>query len=219
MDRTCTTTCGFTQVIPGLQKARLDNKLGTELPASAQEQSLEDSSDEALMLAYVNNDQLAFNKLYERYRLSLYRYMLRQISVSDAVLNELYQDVWLKLINSRQQYKVKASFKTYLYQIANNTIKDYFRRESVRKIMSNLENEEEIIDEGVSPDENLSKQQLIVKFKRALAELPQQQRDVFLLREEAGLTSAQIAEMMQVSVDTVKSRMRYAVTRLKEIID
>ena len=206
-------------MIPGLKKIRLDNKLGKELPASAQEQSFEDSADETLMLAYINNDQLAFNILYERYRQSLYRYMLRQLSVSDAILNELYQDVWLKLINSRQQYKVKASFKTYLYQIANNTIKDYFRRESVRKIMSNLEHEEEIVDEGNAPDEKLAKQQLIMKFKLALAELPQQQRDVFLLREEAGLTSAQIAEMMQLSVDTVKSRMRYAVARLKEIIE
>jgi len=206
-------------VIPGLKKARIDKKLDADLPVSAQNQSLEDSTDEALMLAYVNNDQLAFNKLYERYRQSLYRYMLRQISVSDSVLNELYQDVWLKLINSRQQYKVKASFKTYLYQIANNTIKDYFRRESVRKIMSNLEHEEEIVDNGIAPDEKLAKQQLVVKFKQVLAELPQQQRDVFLLREEAGLTSAQIAEMMQVSVDTVKSRMRYAVARLKEIIE
>ena len=219
MDRAGTTVCGFVLVIPGLKKARIDKKLDADLPVSAQNQSLEDSTDEALMLAYVNNDQLAFNKLYERYRQSLYRYMLRQISVSDSVLNELYQDVWLKLINSRQQYKVKASFKTYLYQIANNTIKDYFRRESVRKIMSNLEHEEEIVDNGIAPDEKLAKQQLVVKFKQVLAELPQQQRDVFLLREEAGLTSAQIAEMMQVSVDTVKSRMRYAVARLKEIIE
>ena len=206
-------------MIPGLKKVRLDNQLDSGLPASAQDQSLEDSTDEALMLAYVNNDQLAFNKLYERYRQSLYRYMLRQISVSDPVLNELYQDVWLKLINSRKQYKVKAGFKTYLYQIANNTIKDYFRRESVRKIMLNLEHEEEIVDEGIAPDEKLAKQQLVEKFKQVLAELPQPQRDVFLLREEAGLTSVQIAEMMQVSVDTVKSRMRYAVARLKEIIE
>ncbi|MCK4707012.1 MAG: sigma-70 family RNA polymerase sigma factor, partial [Gammaproteobacteria bacterium] len=137
----------------------------------------------------------------------------------ESVLDELYQDVWLKLINSRQHYQVKASFKTFLYQIASNTLKDYFRRESVRKIMSNLEHDSEVVDSGMLPDEVVAKNDLIMKFKQILNELPQKQRDVFLLREEAGLTSVQIADVMQVSVDTVKSRMRYAVKRLKEIID
>lgn len=208
-------------MMPRLIKPRAVAELDTaiNLQASAQELSLDEISDEALMLAYANNDSLSFNKLYERYRMALYRYMRRQLSASDAVLDELYQDVWLKLINSRQQYQVKASFKTFLYQIANNTLKDYFRRESVRKIMTNIEDDNLIIDEASQPDEMFAKNELINKFKQALNGLPQKQRDVFLLREEAGLTSLQIAEVMQVSVDTVKSRMRYAVTRLKEIIE
>ncbi|MCK4707791.1 MAG: sigma-70 family RNA polymerase sigma factor [Gammaproteobacteria bacterium] len=208
-------------MISRLKKPRSIAELDTDinLHASAQELSLDESSDEALMLAYAKNDQIAFNKLYERYRLALYRYMHRQISVSEAILNELYQDVWLKLINSRKQYAVKASFKTYLYQIANNTIRDYFRRESVRKIMSNMEDESEVMDSALLPEETVMQNQLMNKFRQILDQLPQQQRDVFLLREEAGLTSVQIAEVMQVSVDTVKSRMRYAVSRLKEAIE
>ena len=208
-------------MISKLKKARSIAELETDidLKASAQELSLDESSDEALMLAYAKGDQMAFDALYERYRLPLYRYMHRQISVSEDILNELYQDVWLKLIKSRKQYAVKAGFKTFLYQIANNTVRDYFRRESVRKIMSNLENESEVIDSGMSPEASIIQNQLMNKFRKILDELPQQQRDVFLLREEAGLTSAQIAEVMQVSVDTVKSRMRYAVSRLKAAID
>lgn len=208
-------------MMPRLIKPRAVAELDTEinLQASAQELSLDEISDEVLMLAYAKNDTLSFDKLYERYRMALYRYMRRQLSASDAVLDELYQDVWLKLINSRQQYQVKASFKTFLYQIANNTLKDYFRRESVRKIMTNIEDDNLIVDKASQPDEMLAKNELINKFKQTLNSLPQKQRDVFLLREEAGLTSLQIAEVMQVSVDTVKSRMRYAVTRLKEIIE
>ncbi|MDH5518431.1 MAG: sigma-70 family RNA polymerase sigma factor [Gammaproteobacteria bacterium] len=208
-------------MIPTIKKARsglvTDDQI--DLKESAQDLSLQESSDEALMQAYAKNDQLAFNVLYERYRLSLYRYMFKQTSMPEAVLNELYQDVWLKLINSRSQYQVKASFKTFLYQIANNTLKDYYRRESVRSIMSNLEDDTQIQDKAKLPDDRLQENELMEKFRQALNELPQDQRDVFLLREEAGLTSVQIAEVMQVSLDTVKSRMRYAVSRLKEIID
>ena len=194
-----------------------DSKL--DLTASAQDLALNDMSDEMLMQAYAENDKLAFDKLYERFRLPLYRYMHRQISVQEEVLNELYQDVWLKLINNRKQYQVKASFKTYLYQIAVNTIRDYFRRESVRKIMSNIEDDTALEGSGLSPDEDLAQKQLMRQFKKILNELPQEQKDVFLLREEAGLTSVQIAEVMQTSVDTVKSRMRYAVSRLKAAIE
>jgi len=194
-----------------------DSKL--DLTASAQDLALNEMSDEMLMQAYAENDKLAFDKLYERFRLPLYRYMHRQISVQEEVLNELYQDVWLKLINNRKQYQVKASFKTYLYQVAVNTIRDYFRRESVRKIMSNIEDDTALEGSGLSPDEDLAQKQLMRQFKKILNELPQEQKDVFLLREEAGLTSVQIAEVMQTSVDTVKSRMRYAVSRLKAAIE
>lgn len=204
-----------------LKKAQSIAELDVDinLQTSAQQLSLDESSDESLMLAYAKNDQLAFNSLYERYRTPLYRFMYRKISVNEEILNELYQDVWLKLINSRKQYAIKASFKTYLYQIANNTIKDYFRRESVRKIMSNIENDSAVVDSSLSPEGTAEQSQIMRKFRQALDELPQQQRDVFLLREEAGLTSVQISELMNVSVDTVKSRMRYAISRLKETID
>lgn len=208
-------------MIPTIKKARsqLVTDEQIDLNASAQDLSLQESSDEVLMQAYAKNDQQAFNILYERYRLALYRYMFKQTAISEAILNELYQDVWLKLINSRLQYQVKASFKTFLYQIANNTLKDYYRRESVRSIMSNIEDDTQIQDKEKLPEDRVIESELMEKFRKGLNELPQDQRDVFLLREEAGLTSVQIAEVMQVSLDTVKSRMRYAVSRLKETID
>lgn len=189
-----------------------------DLSASAQERALDEMSDELLMQAYANDDSLAFDTLYARYRVPLYRYMQRQISVSEDVLNELYQDVWLKLVNTRKQYQVKASFKTFLYQVAINTIRDYFRRESVRKIITPLEDDNEVRDNQTEPDQQAEQDQLMQKFQDILSALPAEQREVFLLREEAGLTSVQIAEMLQISVDTVKSRMRYAVSRLKVIL-
>ncbi len=189
-----------------------------DLSASAQERALDEMSDELLMQAYANDDSLAFDTLYTRYRIPLYRYMQRQISVNEDVLNELYQDVWLKLVNTRKQYQVKASFKTFLYQVAINTIRDYFRRESVRKIITPLEDDNEVRDNQTEPDQQAEQDQLMQKFQNILGALPAEQREVFLLREEAGLTSVQIAEMLQVSVDTVKSRMRYAVSRLKVIL-
>jgi len=189
-----------------------------DLSASAQERALAEMSDELLMQAYAKDDGLAFDILYSRYRIPLYRYMQRQISVNEDVLNELYQDVWLKLVKTRKQYQVKASFKTFLYQVAINTIRDYFRRESVRKIVTPLEDDNEVRDNQAEPDQQAEQDQLMQKFQHILSALPAEQREVFLLREETGLTSVQIAEMLEVSVDTVKSRMRYAVSRLKVVL-
>ena len=189
-----------------------------DLSSSAQERALDEMSDESLMQAYANDDSLAFDTLYARYRIPLYRYMQRQISVSEDILNELYQDVWLKLVKTRKQYQVKASFKTFLYQVAINTIRDYFRRESIRKIVTPLDDDNEVQDNQAEPDQQAEQDQLMKKFKIVLSSLPSEQKEVFLLREEAGLTSEQIAEMLEVSVDTVKSRMRYAVARLKTVL-
>lgn len=195
-----------------------DSETDMDLAASAQEKALAQMSDELLMQAYAGNDRLAFDELYGRYRVPLYRYMHRLLSAGDEIITELYQDVWLKLINTRQQYRVAASFKTFLYQIAINTVRDYLRRESVRQIMSTIEDESLVKDQSHQPDEKVLQDELMDRFKQELKSLPAEQREVFLLREEAGLTSVQIAEMMQISVDTVKSRMRYAVSRLKSVL-
>lgn len=175
-------------------------------------------SDESLMQAYQGGNVQAFDLLYERYRLNLYRFMNRQLVADPDTLNELFQDVWLKLISSRDRYVVSASFKTYLFQIAHNTIRDYFRRQLVRKIIVPADENEEFEATSLLPAEDMQYQQTLQKFRHALNELPAEQREVFLLKEEAELSTAQIADITHVSTETVKSRMRYALKRLRQTL-
>ena len=86
-----------------------------------------DISDENLMLQYQQGDQAAFETLYRRYKDVLYRYFLRHCS-DRSQSEELYQEVWIKLINSVARYKPKAKFKTYLFTIAHNTLVDFYRK-------------------------------------------------------------------------------------------
>ena len=175
-------------------------------------------SDEQLMLRYREGDMSAFDAVYDRYRGSMYRYLSRQLPAQQETVNELFQDIWLKLIKSRENYRVVSSFKTYLYHIAQNTLVDFYRRAQVRQIMS-ADNDIEAVDSQASIDDKLHTDQQIQQLLAALQQLPHDQRDVFLLKEESNLSTVQIAEVMQVSVETVKSRLRYAVNKLRQAIE
>ena len=84
-------------------------------------------SDESLMLQYQQGEQAAFETLYRRYKDTLYRYFLKHCS-NQQQSEELYQEVWIKLINSTARYKPKAKFRTYLFTIAHNTLVDFYRK-------------------------------------------------------------------------------------------
>ena len=99
-------------------------------------------SDEQLMLAFRSGDAAAFETLYKRYRGRMYRYLLRQCG-SASVAEELFQDVWMNLIRARERYEIKASFSTYVYQMAHNRLVDYYRKVSGKIPVSYDQNQEE----------------------------------------------------------------------------
>ena len=84
------------------------------------------ASDEELMLQYQAGDSAAFDALYEKYKADVYRYLLRQFDAGTA--EELYQDIWINLIQAKQRYTPSASFRTYLYSLAHNRVRDHWRR-------------------------------------------------------------------------------------------
>jgi len=90
-----------------------------------------DTSDEDLMLRYATGDVAAFEALYVRHKGPVYRYMLN-LCRNEAVAEELYQEVWMKLIKAREKYQVKAKFTTYLYKLAHNQFIDHYRKQNVR---------------------------------------------------------------------------------------
>ena len=177
-------------------------------------------SDEELMLRYAKGDLDAFQQLYAHHRGGLYRYFLRQSHAS--VAEELFQDVWARVIQSRKRYRPKAAFKTWLYTLAHNRLVDHWRREGVRPV------EQAMLDddgpEMVTADANPGPQRLVdlrdclEQLLQLVSGLPEVQRQTFLLRHEAGMSLQEIAEATSTRAETAKSRLRYAMGRLRSAI-
>jgi RNA polymerase sigma-70 factor (ECF subfamily) len=174
--------------------------------------------DGALMLRYRNGDIRAFEILYARHKGGLYRYLVRMCRDREAA-NDVFQEVWGKVIASRERYEVRAQFTTFLYRIAHNCAIDYHRR-AVRVHEGNADNLDELA-EGLPgsfqahPDEAVSSMQVQAHFRQALDQLPPEQRDVFVLYEETGLSLEEIGKITGVAMETAKSRLRYAVAKLR----
>lgn len=174
--------------------------------------------DATLMLRYRKGDVRAFEMLYERHKGALYRY-LQRLCRSQDVANDLFQEVWSKVIASRERYEVRAKFTTFLFHIAHNCAIDYFRR-ACRPQEKGAQDVDALANElpgpgHESPDAALAEAQLRADFKRALDELPAEQRDVFLLYEETGLGLDDIGRVTGVAMETAKSRLRYALSKLR----
>ena len=166
------------------------------------------------MMNYGAGDAEAFDVLYQRYKGPLYRFVLRQSS--QQAVDELFQDIWLKVINSRHSYQVKASFKTWLYHMARNRIIDLYRRNSIRPVDNNVDELEMVVSTSIAqPEKQLQAQTQNEALLEAIAGLPPDQKEAFLLREEAGLSVQQIAETCGTNFETAKSRLRYAMDKLR----
>jgi len=176
------------------------------------------TDDATLMLRYRDGDARAFEILYERHKGPLYRY-LQRLCGRREVADDLFQEVWSKVIASRGRYEARAQFNTLLFRIAHNCAVDHFRR-SGRPHEGAAQDIDDIAEqiggaEHERPDTALSEAQVRRDFRRALEALPAEQRDVFVLYEESGLTLEEIGRITGVAMETAKSRLRYAVAKLR----
>jgi RNA polymerase sigma-70 factor, ECF subfamily len=177
-------------------------------------------NDEQLMLQYAKGDAQAFEQLYQRHKGGLYRYCLRLLG-NTAKAEECFQEVWMKLINSRVNYQPRALFTTYLYRIAHNHVIDIVRKEKKFKLEVELD---ESSDYQVNGDSNEGIADQIIAENRQLAlreqieSLPFEQKNTLLLKLDAGLSLEEIADIQNCGRETVKSRLRYANARLKELL-
>jgi RNA polymerase sigma-70 factor, ECF subfamily len=192
------------------------------MPASAIAHVDEEScGDEDLMLAYAAGDATAFDALYQRHRGGVYRYLVRQCG-NAATADELFQDVWMSVIRARASYAATAKFATWLYRMAGNRLIDHWRtngqREGVRA--DPIEGEDDPLGTvpGARMDEPEVRAQATeigTRLNGALAKLPPEQRNAFLLHQEGGLELSAIATLTGAGIETVKSRIRYAVGKLR----
>lgn len=171
-------------------------------------------SDEQLMRRYARGDMSAFESLYERYRGPLYRYFQRQVH-DPATVNDLYQGSWEKLIRARRNYRPAAPFRAWLFRIAHNHMVDHFR---ALRPAETLE-PEVIASNNPHPAEVVDEERRGARFRAALLQLPDEQKDALLLKIEAGLSLEEIGKITGVERETVKSRLRYATAKLKRILE
>ena len=179
-------------------------------------------NDGELMLRYARGDLRAFETLYQRHRSGLYRYLARHTRNPESA-SDLFQEVWSKVIASRDRYEPRAKFQTFLYRIAHNCFVDYYRRSTVRaEVSADFDGDEQgslpTAPEDDRPDTLAEHAQFVARYKAALASLPAEQRDVFLLYEESGLSLEEIATITAVGPETAKSRLRYAVSKLRHAL-
>ncbi len=171
---------------------------------------MRETSDEQLMQDYGNGDAMAFDQLYNRHRSPLYRFFKRQIN-DIATANDLYQEVWEKIIKARQTYRPDMPFKPWMYRIAHNHLVDHFRRSQPD---SNALSDT-LADRQPGPAQKMDKQQHTDQLLNGISALPTEQQTTLLLKLESGLKLQEIATVTGVNRETVKSRLRYAVDKLR----
>ncbi len=173
-------------------------------------------TDDTLMVAYCNGDDKAFAQLYERHKDATWRYARRQLTESAAA--DCQQAIWLKLIEQRKRYQPQGQFRSFLFTLAHNAITDEHRRAAKQQARIGDTEPEALMDESASqPDlDKLSRYQ---RLQVAITRLPGAQRDAVMLKAESGLSLSQIAEVTGSNVDAIKSRLRYALSKLRTEVD
>jgi RNA polymerase sigma-70 factor (ECF subfamily) len=187
----------------------------------------EEVTDEVLMLRFQGGDRAAFVSLVKRHKTPVYNFIMRLVRSSSAA-EDLTQDVFVRVVQSAADFKHESRFSTWAYSIARNLCIDHLRKMALRQ-HSSLDQARGDAPDGPTlldrtPDRHPSASversvigsELGQRIARCVEDLPQEQREVFLLREIGHLPFKDIAGITGVSENTVKSRMRYALERLQE---
>jgi RNA polymerase sigma-70 factor (ECF subfamily) len=174
-------------------------------------------ADAQLMLRYAAGDARAFDELYATHRSGLWRYIGRLVKDA-AATDDVFQECWSRVIAHRDNYRPEARFATWLYRIAHNCCMDHWRK-SGRRVSHETTDDEAVAaaadSMGAEPLAAAIEDEAAGRLAAALERLPDEQRAAFLLYVEGGLSVAEIGATTGVNAETAKSRLRYAVTRLK----
>ncbi len=178
------------------------------------------------MLSFRAGDARAFAQLVNRHRASVFQFVFRFVGQKQRA-EDVVQETWLKVVRSSADYQPKAKFTTWLYTIARNLCVDVARKENPRRHDASLDapigedaegptRGEVLADAEASPERSAHNRLLQPLLVKALKALPEEQREVFILREYQGIGFKEIAEIVGINENTVKSRMRYALESLRK---
>ena len=182
---------------------------------SAMDQPVAATTDDSLMLAWAAGDASAFEVLYGRHRGPLFRFLLAQLR-DRPLAEELYQDVWQRVIAARATWRPEAAFATWLYRIAHNRLNDHWRAQRHRPPAPlDAELRTAALADPEHPGSVAEQHEQRQRLQQALDELPDEQREAVLLRLQQELSLEEIGRITGVGRETVKSRLRYALDKLR----
>jgi len=173
-------------------------------------------NDASLIKKFIKGDQDAFNELYDRFKDALFRYIHRQIG-NQEIADEIFQETWLSIHKSRKLFEADLNISSYIFRIAHNKMVDYYRANS--KMQYSLYDENETLESEASDsiplDNHVHALRGVERLLVLISNLPAHQREVFLLKEESGLSISEISQVMEAGEEATKSRLRYAMKYLR----
>lgn len=182
-------------------------------------------TDEQLMTTFSQiddaNNQRAFEMLYQRHKGPLYRFIKKSIN-QEQDSNEIFQELWIKIINHKQQYDPQQKFTTWAYTIARRLMIDHFRKAGrmVELTQLDINTESQAMDHPIKqPDHEFQSKQMAKELNQAITLLPPNQRMVFTMKLESGLTIKEITEITAQPHEQIKSQYRYAVQKIKQALE
>lgn len=183
-------------------------------------------SDENLIERYVQGDISALDELIARYKKPLYSFLWR-FTKSSADVDELFQETWLRVIRKAEDFE-KNRFKGWIFRIAHNLMIDRSRLNRGHLSLDQPVVSQEggigslgdtLPSSGTGPDALAAHGDIQKAIAKALASLPEEQREVFILRMESDLAFKDIATIQGTSINTVLARMQYALTKMRKLLD
>jgi RNA polymerase sigma factor (sigma-70 family) len=184
---------------------------------------MDGESDEALIGRYARGEAAAFELLYRRHEMRVWRYLERNVG-NRATADELTQEVWFAVARDAARFQAPARFMAWLFAIARNRMIDSIRTSRPQLSLETLGYEAAPVVRQLTTEPSVGPLAAVVvreqasALAQAMAALPREQRDAFLLQVEGDLSVEEVAAITSASFETTKSRLRYARTKLRELL-
>jgi len=181
-------------------------------------------SDYELIQRFISGEQTCFDKIIHRHKNKVFAYISLYIR-DQALAEDIFQDTFMKVIQSVKsgRYQDNGKFISWVMRIAHNLIIDHFRRIKQMNTISNDEYESDLFNSRKLADstveDDMIKRQIQLDVRKMISHLPDDQREVVILRHYAGLSFKEIAEITDVSINTALGRMRYALINMRKIME
>ncbi len=180
--------------------------------------------DYELIQRFIKGEESCFEQLIHRHKNKVYAYISLYIR-DQALAEDLFQDTFMKVIQSVKsgRYQDNGKFISWVMRIAHNLIIDHFRRIKQMNTVSNDDYDSDLFNSKrfaeSTVEDNMIRKQIHKDVRQMISQLPDDQREVVILRHYAGLSFKEIADMTDVSINTALGRMRYALINMRKLME